>query len=312
VEKRKDTEQQLTPRPSEQLPAKVPMVQQIGDKLADLLDQQAKAFPAGFNKTRFLQNCLAVLADTKDLAKCKPMSIVRTLIKGAYLDLDFFRKECYAIPYGDECNFQTDYKGEAKLVKKYGRNVQDVYAKLVREGDILEISIEGGKQILNFRPLAFNDNELKGAFAVIIFTDGTTRYETMSIKEIQDVRGKYSKAPNSPAWVKSFGEMCKKVVLRRLCKLVDLHFDTLEQAKAYEEGGDAEFKRGKSAKEKQMVDDPFADAPAAEQAPVEGEIIQPAADDPDAKLRAEIKAKFPDEADWQIDVRIKEAKGEVA
>jgi len=316
MEEKKNTEKDLTAKQLSQteIAAKVPIVQQIGDKLSGLLDQQAKAFPAGFNKTRFLQNCMTVLADNPGLAKCKPISIVRTLIKGAYLDLDFFRKECYAIPYGDTCNFQTDYKGEVKLVKKYGRNIQDVYAKIVREGDELEILIEGGKQILNFRPLAFNDNAIKGAFAVIVFTDGTTRYETMSIKEIEDVREKYSKAPNSPAWQKSYGEMCKKTVLRRLCKLVDLHFDTLDQAKAYEEGGDVEFKRGKAAKGKQIGDDPLSMPQTDDQTSVDGEIVssegkaEPA--DPDAKLRAEIKAQHPNEEEWKIDARVKEAKGE--
>jgi len=314
MEEKNKEEKGIAPRPASP-------VQVIETNLVKMIEQRAKALPAGFNQTRFIQNCLAVLADapaqTPALLKCKPMSIARALVKGAYLDLDFFRKECYAIPYGDECNFQTDYKGEVKLVKKYGRDIQDVYAKLVREGDALEIYIENGKQIVNFRPLAFNDNEIKGAFAVVVFADGSTRFETMSTVEIEDVRKKYSKAPNSPAWIKSPGEMYKKTVLRRLCKLIDLHFDTLEQAKAYEEGGDADFKRGKGAKAaKQGVDDALADAPAVGQLepPVEAEIKpvdQPAADDPDAKLEAELRAQYPNEKNWQIEARMKEAKGEV-
>ena len=35
--------------------------------------------------------------------------------------------------------------------------------------------------------------------------------------------------------------MYKKTVLRRLCKLIDLDFDNIEQAKAYEDGGDVVF-----------------------------------------------------------------------
>ena len=35
--------------------------------------------------------------------------------------------------------------------------------------------------------------------------------------------------------------MYKKTVLRRLCKLIDLDFDNIEQQKAYEDGGDAVF-----------------------------------------------------------------------
>ena len=38
--------------------------------------------------------------------------------------------------------------------------------------------------------------------------------------------------------------MYKKTVLRRLCKLIDLDFDNIEQQKAYLAGGDVEFENG--------------------------------------------------------------------
>ena len=67
-------------------------------------------------------------------------------------------------------------------------------------------------------------------------------YDTMGKEEIENVRNTYSKAANSQAWVSSTGEMYKKTVLRRLCKLIDLDFDNIEQMRAYEDGGDAEFR----------------------------------------------------------------------
>ena len=71
-----------------------------------------------------------------DFSKCEAPTVVRTLLKGAFLGLDFFNGECYAIPYGNQCQFQTDYKGEIKLCKRYSSNpIQDIYAKVVREGD---------------------------------------------------------------------------------------------------------------------------------------------------------------------------------
>lgn len=279
------------------------LIDQIGTKLETMLTDQVKAFPAGFNQTRFIQNCLTVLADTKDIEKCKPLSIVRALIKGAYLGLDFFRKECYAIPYGDVVNFQTDYKGEIKLAKRYGTDIQDIYAKIVQEGDDLEIAIVDGRQSLNFRPKAFNDGKIVGAFAVVIFKDGTTRYETMSVKEIEDIRAKYSKAPNSPAWLKSYGEMCKKIVLRRVCKMIDLNFDNQEQQKAYEEGSDTDVRSDKSEAVAPKVTDPFTnDQPPAE-AVTDAVIV-----DPEVELRAKLKKRYPGEEEWQISARIKEMK----
>ena len=61
-------------------------------------------------------------------------------------------------------------------------------------------------------------------------------YDTMSSEDIENVRNTYSKAKDSQAWKSSTGEMYKKTVLRRLCKLIDLDFDNIEQQKAYEDG----------------------------------------------------------------------------
>ena len=72
----------------------------IQEKLNSFIDEKIDGMPQGFNKTRFVQNSMAVLLETKGIENCSPSSIVRTLIKGAFLGLDFFNKECYAIPYG--------------------------------------------------------------------------------------------------------------------------------------------------------------------------------------------------------------------
>jgi recombination protein RecT len=234
------------------------------------LEKQVSALPSDFNKQRFVQNCMTVLQDGQaDFSKCEPSTVVRTLLKGAFLGLDFFAGECYAIPYGDKCSFQTDYKGEIKLAKKYSSNpIKDIYAKVVREGDEFEEVIENGQQKLNFKPQAFNDGEIVGAFAVCLYKDGSMIYDTMSKKEIEHTRQSFSKAANSNAWKDAYGEMCKKTVLRRLCKLIDLNFDNNEQFKAFEDGGAFDVK-GTEPKEVEKAVDIMSDV-----IDVEGTIIE--------------------------------------
>ena len=176
------------------------------------------------------------------LEKINPETIPVCLAKAAYLGLDFFNGECYAIPYGGNLSFQTDYKGEIKLCKRYSKNkIKDIFAKVVREGDEFSETIDSGRQNVYFKPIPFSDKEMVGAFAVVLFEDGSMMYDTMSKNDIENVRNTYSKAKDSQAWRSSTGEMYKKTVLRRLCKLIDLDFDNIEQAKAYEDGGDAVF-----------------------------------------------------------------------
>ena len=231
----------------------------IYTNLDSALQRQVSALPDKFNKQRFLQNCMTVLQDGKtDFSKCEAGTVVRTLLKGAFLGLDFFNGECYAIPYGNQCNFQTDYKGEIKVSKRYSsKPINELYAKLVYEGDKLEIGIVDGSQKVNFIPTAFNKGKLLGVVAICKYTDGSQLYETMSIEEVEQTRNAYSKAPNSKAWKESFGEMAKKTVLRRLCKMIDLNFDTAEANQAYEDGSDTDVKNV-AQKEKTEAHDVYA------------------------------------------------------
>ena len=225
------------------------------------LAENIKAVPEGFNKQRFILNCIAVMKDNlKDWSNIDMNSIIATFAKGAYLGLDFFNGECYAIPYGGVANFQTDYKGEIKLAKKYSKNpIKDVYAKNVRQGDFFEEEIVNGVQSVNFKPVSFSDEPIIGTFAVVLFKDGSMIYDTMTVAEMEGIRKAFSKAQNSKAWKDTPGEMYKKTVLRRICKLIDLDFDNAQQAAAFQEAGG--FDANKTIlidSEAAEVRDPFA------------------------------------------------------
>lgn len=219
------------------------VLRETANNLNKLIESKMDAMPQGFNQTRFLQNCMTVLQDTKGIEACKPLSIARTLLKGAFLGLDFFQRECYAIPYGDSLQFQTDYKGETKMAKKYSiRPIKDIYAKVVRDGDTFSEEIQAGLQIINFKPLPFNNAKITGAFAVVLYQDGGMEYETMSTEQIEGIRGDFSKMKNGLMWTKVPEEAYKKTVLRRLTKKIEKDFASIEQAKVYDESSDFEFK----------------------------------------------------------------------
>ncbi len=213
------------------------------------LTKHKEALPPGFNRERFVLNCITVIQDMlKDkkkrdkLCEVKLETIPVCLAQGAYLGLDFFNGECYAIPYAGNMQFQTDYKGEIKLCKRYSKEpIKDIFAKIVRDGDLFEEEVENGIQKVRYRPVPFSDKPMLGAFAIVSYKDGSMLYDTMSSADIENVRNTYSKAKDSQAWRESTGEMYKKTVLRRLCKLIDLDFDNIEQRIAYEDGGDATF-----------------------------------------------------------------------
>lgn len=208
--------------------------------LTENLERVSDCLPKDFNKARFVQNTISLLNDNPQLAKYGKQQLLGGLLKGATLGLDFFNRECYLIPYGNQLNYQTDYRGAKKLAKKYSiRPIKDIYAKLVREGDDFQERVANGEQTIYFSPLPFNDGEIIGAFAVCQFQDGGLIYDTMSRAELENTR-KSSKAPNSPAWENFTGEMYKKTVLHRLCKHIELDFESPEQRSAFTAGMEIE------------------------------------------------------------------------
>ena len=226
------------------------VVKSFSEKLTDKLVSVESALPKDFNRERFVQNCLAVMNEKPELAQINKAEVIQGLCKGAYLGLDFMNKECYLIPYGKSVQFQTDYKGEKKFVKKYSiRAIQDIYAKVVREGDVFREKIIDGRPSIDFEPLPFNGNDIVGAFAVVLYKDSGMEYEVMNTKDINGVRNNYSKAANSKAWKNSWDEMARKTVLRRLCKHIETDFESIEARKAWEEASDSNIVKAEKSDE---------------------------------------------------------------
>lgn len=199
-----------------------------------------EALPKDFNKARFAQNAVALINDNPALQKYSQSQLLAGLMKGAVLGLDFYNKECYLIPYGEQLNYQTDYKGSTKLVKKYSiRPVKDVYAEIVHEGDEFEMCIVENERKVNFKPIPFNNKPIIGAFAVCRFEDGDVITEMMSLEELENTR-KHSKASNSMAWKDFTTEMYRKTVIRRLCKKIEIDFENPTQRQYFEEDTDIE------------------------------------------------------------------------
>ena len=106
-------------------------------------------------------------------------------------------------------------------IRKRMRNTGQVLsadAEVVHERD--EFRQQGGddpKITHTPPPLSQDRGRAIGAYAIIRLKNGEVLREVMSYAEIEHVRNTYSKG-NNPAWVKSWGEMARKTVLRRCSK----------------------------------------------------------------------------------------------
>lgn len=206
--------------------------------LTNSLAEVSAALPKDFNTTRFVQNCIALLNENKnlqDFAKANGTAQIKAgCMRAAYLGLDFMSKEAYLVTFGSQLNFMPSYTGKIKLAKKYStRAVKDIYAKLVREGDDFTEEIINGEPSISFKAKPFNNGAIIGAFAVCLFEDGGMLYDTMSLADLENTRKK-SKQANGMAWKDFEGEMYKKTVLHRLTKQIELDFDSVEQREIFD------------------------------------------------------------------------------
>ena len=230
------------------------MSDELGIVLASELERPsvADALPPDFNRARFVQNTVALVQSNEDLARMPQAKLVPALMKGAYLGLDFFNKECYAVPYGQTIQFMPSYTGMVKLAKRFSkRPLRDVYAHVVRDGDEFETGMEDGREYVRYRPKPFNEGAIVGAFAVAQYADGGIKVETMSKAQLDAVK-RMSKAQSGTAWKFFADEMYRKSVIRRLCKGIDLDMENVEQARIMREDEVQEV-------EVTEVDNPFGD-----------------------------------------------------
>ena len=230
------------------------MTDELGIVLASELERPSvtDALPSDFNRARFIQNTVALVQESEQLSRMPQAKLVPALLKGAYLGLDFFNKECYAVPYGQQVQFMPSYTGMVKLAKRFSkRPLTDIYAHVVRDGDEFETGMDGGGEYVRFRPKPFNEGAIVGAFAVAQYADGGIKVETMSKGQLDAVK-RMSKAQSGTAWKFFPDEMYRKSVIRRLCKGIDLDMENVEQARIMQDEDAQEV-------EVSEVDNPFGD-----------------------------------------------------
>lgn len=228
----------------------------FSEQLMAKLDENEAGLPATLNKQRFVTNALALLNDTEGLQDVSKPVLMSTLMKCAMMDVDAWRGEAFIIPYnskkGKVLDFQLSYTGCMKIALKHSlRPIKEIGADLVREGDELEVTVDGDNTNFVFKP-KLSDNKIIGAICWIRYEDGTTSLERMTFRELENAR-KASKAPNSPAWSRFPEQMYKKTILKRATKKIQTDLG-VEQQRIWNADGAID-----TDKKPVVVDNPFAD-----------------------------------------------------
>lgn len=202
-----------------------PAIQQAPRSIDSMLMQAQSsikaALPSVVKSERFIRVALTEIRKSKQLQQCDPVSVCAAVMQAAQLGLEFGSSlgQIYLVPFGQECTLMVGYRGYVALLQRSGA-IKSMTAHCVFEGDFFEYEL-GLDQKLVHRPTGKQTN-LVAVYAVATLNDGTKQFEVMSREAVEYIRDTFSRGKNSDAWRKSFDEMAKKTVVRRLIKMLPI------------------------------------------------------------------------------------------
>lgn len=166
------------------------------------------------------------MSRTPLLLECEPMTVLNCVMTLAELGLaPGPLGSAYLIPFKNgrtgryECQLIIGYRGLVELARRSGQ-ISTITAEVVREGDEWEFEL-GLNAKLRHVPKAKSDAQIRLAYALVKFRDGSHQITVMTKDEIDGIRKRSKSGGNGP-WVTDYAEMAKKTVIRRLCKLLPL------------------------------------------------------------------------------------------
>ena len=199
-------------------------------RLQPLLDSKELRLPPNYSAGNALQSAWFELLEIKNKDKkpalevCTKESIANSLYRMVTMGLSAAKKQVAFIVYGEKLTCQPEYHGNIALAKRYG-GVKQVNAGVIYKNDVFKYAVNtetGRKKILAHEQDIENidDSNIRGAYCVLTFEDGSEPYlEVMSMDQIKKSWDMGQMKGNSDAHKNFTGEMVKKTVTSRACKL---------------------------------------------------------------------------------------------
>ena len=210
-------------------------------RIKDYLDQHqekiAEACVLGVTPERLIRTSMLLLNSReirqraeegkKTALDCTPLSIFNAVRNCARYGIDPSFGRAYIVPYGNEAELQLGYLGLIELAKRSGE-IKSITAELVQEGDDFEVVLGTNPKFEHIPTFQGDSSTYKSVYALAMFADGHFEHTVLSRDDVEHIRRKSSKAPDSLAWKNYPGEMAKKCAIRRLCKTLPLTIEALD------------------------------------------------------------------------------------
>ena len=221
-----------------------------------------RAVPRGIDHQRFARITLSTIRTTPKLLECDPITLVSCMMQaGAWgLDLDPGLGFAYLVPYKQRCQLIVGYQGLVELARRSGF-VRTIMPRAVREHDHFRYAYGLDERLEHIPVGEDRPGALQWVYAVAHVREPAVMpmqkdaagvwdrqpdlkpFDVMSIAEVEAIR-KRSASRDSGPWITDYEAMCKKTVIRRLCKYLPKSIElahALRQDEQADQGEDQDF-----------------------------------------------------------------------
>lgn len=207
-------------------PARVTPYQAIKQKVEEYTPVIMRALPRQMRDDagveHFLSTLLTAVRNEPKLMKCEPASVIAAAVKAAQLGLEpnDGRGLCCIIPYGNQAQYQTMYKGAIELARRSGL-VGRVVARVVHEGDTFEQWDDEDGVHFKYRKAVGDAGPAVLWFAAAWEPSGGPLMDIAVLdREKVEYHRAFSKMPNGQMWSKSYDAAALKSAVWELLRLL--------------------------------------------------------------------------------------------
>jgi phage RecT family recombinase len=195
-----------------------------------VFDDQADAVRAactGITYAQLRATVAHILITRNEIRTCTIDSIMDSAIACAKLGVDPTgrRNSAHFINRKGVCCLQLGYGALVTLAKRHG-DVLGVDVVCVYKGDTFEIKQGTTREVIHVPKIteASRREDCIACYAIAHYPGGFYKFDWMSVEEIRHIRDKYAKGTDkaSSPWKAEFNEQCKKTMVHRLFKMIDL------------------------------------------------------------------------------------------
>lgn len=204
------------------------IIVQVNEYIAKKMSE-GLVIPPDYNVSNALALAKLHLMELKDndgtliVDQCTLPSVVNSLTKMVLFGFNIAKKHCAFIKYGNQLICQPEYFGNLMIAKR-DANVKEVNGHCVYQGDefVYHVDTTTGRKQLVRHELAIENQDIskiKGAYAIVVYNDGTTRLEVMTMPQIKNSWNMGAAKGNSKAHNNFTDQMAEKTVKNRAVKI---------------------------------------------------------------------------------------------